>query len=103
MRSRLSRSARAMACSTALGSCAIPAFDGNSPARSPTLAFSELVEFESTESPEWCAQLLLIEGRSGEHTSELQSPMYLVCRLLLEKKNNIYRQHTSPSKQPTED
>src|SRR5437764_7656014 len=30
--------------------------------------------------------------RSEEHTSELQSPMYLVCRLLLEKKNkrNIY-------------
>src|ERR1017187_4659612 len=44
--------------------------------------------------------LLLLGGRSGdllgrrnvfmarseEHTSELQSPMYLVCRLLLEKK-----------------
>src|SRR5437762_3996588 len=30
-------------------------------------------------------------NRSEEHTSELQSPMYLVCRLLLEKKkkNNI--------------
>src|SRR5437762_8998829 len=27
------------------------------------------------------------QGRSEEHTSELQSPMYLVCRLLLEKKN----------------
>src|SRR5436189_385887 len=26
--------------------------------------------------------------RSEEHTSELQSPMYLVCRLLLEKKNH---------------
>src|ERR1017187_4825550 len=26
--------------------------------------------------------------RSEEHTSELQSPMYLGCRLLLEKKNN---------------
>src|ERR1017187_10514592 len=29
-----------------------------------------------------CFQL----NRSEEHTSELQSPMYLVCRLLLEKK-----------------
>src|SRR5687767_15250511 len=29
-------------------------------------------------------------GRSEEHTSELQSLAYLVCRLLLEKKNNIY-------------
>src|SRR5437762_9070288 len=28
-------------------------------------------------------------SRSEEHTSELQSPMYLVCRLLLEKKKNI--------------
>src|SRR5437762_13120889 len=30
--------------------------------------------------------ILPIGGRSEEHTSELQSPMYLVCRLLLEKK-----------------
>src|SRR5437763_1387430 len=33
--------------------------------------------------------LLLVarpSDRSEEHTSELQSPMYLVCRLLLEKK-----------------
>src|SRR5437762_10252449 len=27
-----------------------------------------------------------LKNRSEEHTSELQSPMYLVCRLLLEKK-----------------
>src|SRR5258708_20121207 len=32
------------------------------------------------------------QGRSEEHTSELQSPDHLVCRLLLEKKKN---QHTS--------
>src|SRR3712207_7839815 len=31
--------------------------------------------------------------RSEEHTSELQSRQYLVCRLLLEKKN--YKKHTS--------
>src|SRR2546425_7672896 len=29
-------------------------------------------------------------GRSEEHTSELQSLAYLVCRLLLEKKKNIH-------------
>src|SRR5208337_5224279 len=29
-------------------------------------------------------------ARSEEHTSELQSPMYLVCRLLLEKKKTAY-------------
>src|SRR5690348_17994284 len=30
-------------------------------------------------------------GRSEEHTSELQSPVHLVCRLLLEKKKPIVR------------
>src|SRR3712207_7074044 len=29
-------------------------------------------------------------GRSEEHTSELQSRQYLVCRLLLEKKKQTY-------------
>src|SRR2546425_4628569 len=29
-----------------------------------------------------------VKGRSEEHTSELQSLAYLVCRLLLEKKKN---------------
>src|SRR5229473_7634146 len=29
-------------------------------------------------------------GRSEEHTSELQSLAYLVCRLLLEKKNSYF-------------
>src|SRR3712207_8546058 len=33
---------------------------------------------------------LLIFLRSEEHTSELQSRQYLVCRLLLEKKKNSY-------------
>src|SRR5437762_4293358 len=33
------------------------------------------------------------DPRSEEHTSELQSPMYLVCRLLLEKKKRVPRQH----------
>src|SRR5437879_8552787 len=31
--------------------------------------------------------------RSEEHTSELQSPMYLVCRLLLEKKKTTKKKH----------
>src|SRR5437764_1058583 len=31
--------------------------------------------------------LQVLDRRSEEHTSELQSPMYLVCRLLREKKN----------------
>src|SRR5438876_4493822 len=32
---------------------------------------------------------LLVIVRSEEHTSELQSPVHLVCRLLLEKKKDI--------------
>src|SRR5258707_1713576 len=35
-----------------------------------------------------CAPAPTGPGRSEEHTSELQSRQYLVCRLLLEKKNN---------------
>src|SRR3712207_7790292 len=33
-------------------------------------------------------QLLVLGARSEEHTSELQSRQYLVCRLLLEQKKN---------------
>src|SRR5256885_7738291 len=33
------------------------------------------------------------DGRSEEHTSELQSPCNLVCRLLLEKKKNYRYLH----------
>src|SRR5947208_5151215 len=41
-----------------------------------------------------------IESRSEEHTSELQSPDHLVCRLLLEKKKTteIPREGTSRSR-----
>src|SRR5207248_8222510 len=35
-----------------------------------------------------CARLMVGKRRSEEHTSELQSPYDLVCRLLLEKKKN---------------
>src|SRR3712207_9057820 len=34
---------------------------------------------------------LLVPGRSEEHTSELQSRQYLVCRLLLEKKKQTQK------------
>src|SRR5258708_30328602 len=34
--------------------------------------------------------------RSEEHTSELQSPDHLVCRLLLEKKKNLAQFHCVP-------
>src|ERR1017187_10732715 len=55
--------------------------------------------FNGEKVPIWVANYILMDygtgaimsvpahDRSEEHTSELQSPMYLVCRLLLEKKN----------------
>src|SRR3712207_8503350 len=48
---------------------------------------SAQVERSSTQS--WAAALC----RSEEHTSELQSRQYLVCRLLLEKKKEIHCRH----------
>src|SRR5258708_39303816 len=47
-----------------------------------------------TRSPAGCCPVVgqpvghRLHGRSEEHTSELQSPDHLVCRLLLEKKKN---------------
>src|SRR2546429_1427420 len=36
-----------------------------------------------------------VPTRSEEHTSELQSRLHLVCRLLLEKKNTTLEQHSN--------
>src|SRR6266480_4071178 len=51
-----------------------------------------------------CARLLgkpLPQRRSEEHTSELQSHVNLVCRLLLEKKNMPRRGHRHGRRLPT--
>src|SRR5258708_31108255 len=50
----------------------------------------QLYRFQSSVRAERLHPELMIEidiARSEEHTSELQSPDHLVCRLLLEKKN----------------
>src|SRR3712207_6851045 len=39
---------------------------------------------------------IITSVRSEEHTSELQSRQYIVCRLLLEKKTNIYTHRVGP-------
>src|SRR3712207_7870836 len=46
------------------------------------------VSIEGTERLVRKAIQYAIDNRSEEHTSELQSRQYLVCRLLLEKKKN---------------
>src|SRR3712207_8924450 len=51
------------------------------PAATPTL-------FTSTSRPPTSSRTRSSAARSEEHTSELQSRQYLVCRLLLEKKKN---------------
>src|SRR3712207_8382755 len=44
----------------------------------------------SSPTPPWSSSPLAPRrGRSEEHTSELQSRQYLVCRLLLEKKKKV--------------
>src|SRR5690606_40811711 len=44
-------------------------------------------------NPEWTLAQVFDISRSEEHTSELQSRENLVCRLLLEKKNEEAHQH----------
>src|SRR5437879_8821320 len=52
-----------------------------------------LVEVEKAPKLMVACTLPVAEGmRSEEHTSELQSPMYLVCRLLLEKKKKTIQE-----------
>src|SRR5690348_17760989 len=64
----------------------------------PTIQ-SEIVLEDGRGSPAQLAGIISPDPaapRSEEHTSELQSPVHLVCRLLLEKKknqNNISPQH----------
>src|SRR5438445_6041284 len=56
-------------------------------------------ESSGTGGPGKCGERGLGGERSEEHTSELQSRQYLVCRLLLEKKkNNNTNKHKSYTK-----
>src|SRR5437868_15536314 len=57
--------------------------------RSPELADYRLTEVASGGAAN--RTLVACVNRSEEHTSELQSRFDLVCRLLLEKKNNQHR------------
>src|SRR2546422_2278281 len=44
---------------------------------------------------------IALAGRSEEHTSELQSRLHLVCRLLLEKKNPEVKQRSKETSELT--
>src|SRR2546425_6142658 len=47
---------------------------------------AEIYRLHQRDAAKAEALIARLEGRSEEHTSELQSLAYLVCRLLLEKK-----------------
>src|SRR2546429_1853126 len=61
--------------------------DPNGPACSGALALCALAFVAAIAAP-------TPNNRSEEHTSELQSRLHLVCRLLLEKKKKNKRIHT---------
>src|SRR5471030_3385064 len=66
------------------------------PPRSTLFPYTTL--FRSDHRASGCASHVahakgLRRSRSEEHTSELQSLRHLVCRLLLEKKNNHQKHH----------
>src|SRR5256885_10572327 len=70
----------------------------NEPGRALACAMNSARFLAGTEG---CATRISVASpRSEEHTSELQSPCNLVCRLLLEKKKkeraNVHASHSSP-------
>src|SRR5690348_18219300 len=70
-----------------------------SPLLGPTL-YSERTPYGPKSACTPYVEMPLLHGpsiwsvRSEEHTSELQSPVHLVCRLLLEKKKKKKKTHT---------
>src|SRR5688572_32665561 len=63
----------------------------------PSNGITDPARFQSNQGG---VEIELVQDRSEEHTSELQSQSNLVCRLLLEKKKNIQDSHHlwSPNK-----
>src|SRR2546425_1345210 len=61
--------------------------------RDPSLPWESYRQRRTGEGDSLVAASRPSQHRSEEHTSELQSLAYLVCRLLLEKKKN--RQHSN--------
>src|SRR5260370_30837657 len=81
----------ALAAAALLSACAVPA-----PATTPESSAARRGEptYQSAAANPFIASSRaavdeLVKGRSEEHTSELQSHLNLVCRLLLEKKKKM--------------
>src|SRR2546426_8771258 len=67
-----------------IGLAAVPCAS-RPPASAPLAMFNPVPALNFTTTPGWIVRM----ARSEEHTSELQSPCNLVCRLLLEKKKKV--------------
>src|SRR3712207_8789810 len=80
---------------TLFRSCAAAELKGVRSSKKSSASVKNLIRFSVLESVR-----ARDPRRSEEHTSELQSRQYLVCRLLLEKKKQLNSHnilHTSPS------
>src|SRR5256885_7813797 len=66
--------------------------------RSGRMSYAELGRLVSLSGPSVTDRINRL--RSEEHTSELQSPCNLVCRLLLEKKKKKQQHHVLHTSQP---
>src|SRR2546425_1643377 len=85
----------------------VPVFGSSRPRRSPAISQNQTLPARSSVRPYGRPRALYsakapvrvssrpIRLRSEEHTSELQSLAYLVCRLLLEKKKKLKSQITT--------
>src|SRR5437879_7385114 len=78
------------------GKTATPTDSVTGPRERPRCCTFRCLNSSRNRSARCCVTSIEASGRmrSEEHTSELQSPMYLVCRLLLEKKNATIEHQT---------
>src|SRR6476620_11956557 len=76
------------------------------PPRSTLFPYTTLFRSCSTCSVEWPrpkrSRSIVASSRSEEHTSELQSRQYLVCRLLLEQQKNKKKETLNIKKKTAE-
>src|SRR3712207_9347546 len=68
-----------------ISACGLPGMPGGPPTLDTWCSRGSSVPERASSSVDWSGS----PTRSEEHTSELQSRQYLVCRLLLEKKKDF--------------
>src|SRR5260370_13877577 len=71
-----------------LGMIGCEGTQASAPPPAPEVKVAPVIQKDVPVYSEWVATLDGYVNRSEEHTSELQSHLNLVCRLLLEKKKN---------------